>query len=62
MVVEGKALRRCRYNGQGFSNLGRYYLEDILSRLAGNMYNRPCDLEAYGREMKVLAPYEYLAL
>lgn len=61
LAKEDKVLRRCRYNSSGFSYLGRYYQHDIATNLAGNMFDRLCDLEAYGREMKVLAPHEYLA-
>ena len=62
LAKEDKILRRCRFNSHGYSSLGRYYQHDILTSLAGNMFDRPCELEAYGREMMVLAAHVYLAL
>jgi hypothetical protein len=62
LAKENKVLRLCRYNSQGFSNLGRYYQVDLITNLGGWWFDRASELEAYAREIQVMAPSEYLAI
>lgn len=52
-----ESLRRCRYDGRGFYELGRYYIVDDYRNTVIEMQ---CDLEHLGRELKVLRDYEEL--
>lgn len=50
-----EALHRCRIDGRGFSDLGRYYIIDVSRN---TIVRSHCDIEDLGTELGALRPSE----
>ena len=55
LAPDGEKLKRCREGGRWLSDLGRYYVLDVNRNV---LLTRHVDLDALGRKLKVLAPWE----
>jgi hypothetical protein len=57
LAKNGEGVRRCRRQSRWFHDLGRFYLVDV-DRNA--ILRHDIGLEALGRELQVMLPYEEL--
>ncbi len=56
---EGEILRRCRENSRFYADMGPYYAVDVVSNTV--TARGVSDLEAWGRDLGVMRPFEKLA-
>jgi len=62
LAKENKAIHRCRFSSRWYRDLGRYYRVDLWNNQLEWGVDSADELEAYAREIRALAPYEYLAI
>ena len=58
IAKENSILCRCREDSRDFFTLGRYY---VIDTKVNCIFRKQVDLEGFGREKKVLKPFERLA-
>jgi hypothetical protein len=57
LAPDGEKLLKCREGARWLSDLGRYYILDVNRNV---LLTRHVALDALGRKLKVLAPWESL--